>query len=205
MRVLVSGHGYERPPLDAARRTVAYDRLILLTTRPDSKELATLNENESLAGIDVQAHAVDPDDYAATLAVANQVLEAEKGRAVTVHVAGGPNLVTSALLLASFQRGVTAFFCHERGVSQLPVIRSAAFIERFDETQRHILTALSPSFTTLHEELVPPGGTVGAVRTALRHLKTHGLVEADAKIASLTPTGEYYREHLIALRARKPR
>lgn len=199
MRILVSGHGHERDPLDAARRSVPYDKLVLLTTKPDAKDLKAVKENEELAGITVQTHAVDEHDFTATLATANRVIDAEKRASIVVHVAGGPNLVTSALLLASFQRGVTAFFCHERGISHLPVIRSASFIERFDPTQRHVLLALSATVKKPHEELVPEGTSLSTVRGALRALKTNGLVEADAKIASLTATGEYYRTHLASI------
>lgn len=203
MRVLVSGHGYERPPLDAARRTAPYDKLVLLTTRPEGQELAELIENETLAGIKVETHAVDPDDLTATLATANRVIDAEKKGSVKVHVAGGPNLVTSALLLASFQRGVTAFFCHERGTSYLPVIQAAAFQERFDDAQRHVLLTLTTKGGHKHEELVTLTSTLSNIRTALRVLKKAGLVHADATTASLTPTGDYYRAHLASLKKRK--
>lgn len=202
MKILLSGHGHERAPLDAARRSVPYDKLILLTTRPNAPDLQALRENEELAGITVDVHPVDAHDLLGTLAVANRALDTEKKATATIHVAGGPNLVTSALLLASFQRGVTAFFCHERGTSYLPVIRTATFHERFDEAQRHVLLTLNTKSGQKHEALVTPTTTLSNIRTALRALKSTGLVHADATTASLTPTGEYYRAALATAKKR---
>ena len=205
MNVLLTGHGQDRDAVDAARRAVPYDKIILLTTTPKANDLDSLRGNEELAGIRVALHTVDPDDMLGTLNTANRLIEAEKGNHVRVHVAGGPNLVTSALLLASFQQGTTAFFCHERGTSYLPVIRSATFPERFDESERHILLELPPNGSRSHEDVAPKGSTLSAARAAIRALRDAGLVQSDAHTVSLTHTGAYYRAQLATTKAPKAR
>lgn len=196
MKVLVSGHGEDRAALDAARRAVAHRRLILFTSKPESADLATMREVEHLAGVVVEVHAVDPTDLLACLRDATAVLEREAQNEVHVHVAGGPNLVTSALLLAAFQRGSDAFFCHPKGISRLPVIFQAQLTERFNEADRALLGAIPEDEPAEVMALASPELPITTVRASLLRLRKIGAVTADHQSASLTATGRYYREHL---------
>lgn len=196
MRILVSGHGEDRDALDTARRTEPYDKLILLSTRPDSRDLQNLIENERLAHVEVVILPVARGDLLGALSQAQRAFARGPSDSLVVHVAGGPNLITSALLLACFEHGVTAFYCHERGISRLPVIKRATFVDRFSEAEASVLRALLPGRRTSHEDLAEGIG-INSVRKALLRLHNLRLVDADAATASLTATGEYYHKHLL--------
>lgn len=197
MDVLVSGHGEDRGALDAARRLVPYHRLVLFTSGNDAKEVDALRENESLANVRVDVVRVDAGDFLACLEAGRAAMKAGPKDRVRVHVAGGPNLLTSALLLAAFLEGREAFYCHARGVSWLPVAVEVRVEDRFQPADRSVLQTLPPKgeseVTTLSVEGLTPFATKGA----LLRLRALGLVRADHQKASLTPTGRYYREHFV--------
>lgn len=195
MKVLLSGHGEDRAALDAARRAVAHQRLILFTHKPEDDSLVTLREMESLAGVAVEVRPVDPADLLGCLAEARRVIEREAQHDVQVHVAGGSNLVASALLLAAFQHGIDAFYCHPRGVSRLPVILRSDLTERFNEADRAILLALPEHGEKELGELVGEGRQPTTVKASLLRLRALGVVKADHERAELTNAGRYYRRH----------
>lgn len=196
MNVLVTGHGHDRDVVDASRRAVRYDVLVLLTTRPG--DLADLRANEELAGVRVEVREVDGHDMTACLAAACAAIDAHARDEVRVHVAGGPNLVANALLLAAFQKGVDAFYCHAREgeawkTTSLPVAAKVALVDRFTATERAVLLALPATGETPLAALdVLPLPTV---KDVLLRLRSRGLVTADHLRAALTPTGAYYRAH----------
>lgn len=191
MSTLLSGHGADDDALAAARRRARYSRLVLLSSAPDDPALAELRENETLAGVDVQVVAVDPADLLACLRAANGVLLAGRAGGVRVHAGGGPNLVASALVLAAFERGVEAFWCHARGVTRFPVAAAVDLAERFSDDERRLLVAM-PTRGTLDVEPLS-----GPEKRSLRALRDAGLVHADARRASLTATGRHYRAHFV--------
>lgn len=195
MRILLSGHGEDRAALDAARRAVAHQRLVLLSHKPDSEDLQTLREMEALAGVAVEVRPVDPADLHGCLMEARGVLKREAQHEVHVHVAGGSNLVASALLLAAFQHGVDAFYCHPRGVSRLPVILDAELAERFNEADRAIMLALPEHGPRELADLARNGLHPSAVKTVLLRLRNLGVVKANHERAELTSAGCYYRRH----------
>lgn len=196
MNVLLSGHGEDREALDAARRRVAHRKLVLFTTRSEAAGLAALRESEALAGVAVEVHAVESSDLLGCLRAATAVLEREAKNDVRIHVAGGSNLVASALLLAAFERGIDAFFCHPRGISRLPVIFRAELAERFNETDRALLRELPTSGTAELESLAQATMPLTTVKAGLLRLRAVGAVTADHRNAALTSTGKYYREQL---------
>lgn len=194
----MSGHGEDNVALDTARRTVPYDKLVLFTTKPESSDWRELVANEELANVSVEKIPVRRDDFLGTLAKATKLIAENSDASIHLHVAGGPNLVTSALLLASFEQGTTAFYCHERGVSWLPVIKRATFTDRFSKSEAHVLRTLRPGQRPTHEEIAGTALHVSTVRAALYRLQKQHLVEADAKTAELTPNGAHFRQHLLS-------
>lgn len=205
MKVLLSGHGEDRAALDAARRAVAHRQLILFSSRPHAPDLAVLRESEDLAGVKVEVHAVDAADLMGCLQSASKVLEREARSDVRVHVAGGPNLVTSALLLAAFKHGREAFYCHARGMATLPVAFESKLEDKISATDRNVLITLPPRGGEIAlEALRPPNVEPGAVKGALLRLRKAGLVHANQEIASLTQTGRYYREQFARMKEASP-
>lgn len=198
MNVLVSGHGADRDAVNAARRTVPYGRLVLLSARPDDEELARLTEMEALANVQVDVRAVDSADLMACLAAGRAVVEEHARDEVRVHVAGGPNVLTSALMLAAFQKGVEAFFCHPRGVSRLPVARSVDLAERFTDVERAVLVALPHAADARVADVAAGAHAPQTVKAALLRLRRAGLVRSGGDVVALTDAGRYYRAHFDA-------
>lgn len=193
VKVLVTGYGADREAVDAARRTVPYDRLVLLAA--GDVDVAELREMEGLAGVEVDVRPVDVHDMAGALASACAILDAHARDDVRVHVAGGPNAVANALLLAAFQKGVDAFYCHARGTTSLPVAAQVRLEDRFTATERAVLCALPAEGEVQVAALdVLPATTV---KDVLLRLRKQGLVRATHLAASLTPTGAYYRAHFV--------
>lgn len=190
MNVLISGHGADRDAVDAARRAVRYDVLVLLTS--DAGDLHALRENEELAGVRVEVRPVDEHDLAACLAAACAAIDAHARDEVRLHVAGGPNLLSDALLLAAFQKGVDAFYCHARGTTWLPVAAKVRLEDRFSEHERAVLLAL-PADGEVALDAIP--GAAGTVKGVLLRLRAQGLVRADHRRAGLTAAGAYWRGH----------
>lgn len=198
MRILISGHGKDRAALDAARRAIGYDKLVLITHRPAADDLQEILANEKLAEAIVEIHEVPADDFLAALASATAVLTASPDDSVTVHVAGSTNMVTSALLVAAFERGVTAIFCHERGISRLPVIHQATFVDLLSKADITVILNLSHARRVEHDALARGGITLNMVRASLQRLRKMGFADPDGKTACLTPTGLYYQRHLLS-------
>ncbi len=198
MSVLLSGHGADEDALAAARRLTPYSRLVLVSSAPRSPEAREIVELERLAGVAVELRGVDADDFLSCLATARGAIDDYRREDLRVHVAGGPNLVASALLLAAFQRGVPAFFCHPRGVCDLPVAVAIEVDDRFGPAERAVLVALPPEGEAAVAAIEPPGVSPAAVKGALLRLRAKGLVRANAARAALTSVGAYYREHFTA-------
>lgn len=196
MNVLVSGHGADRTSLDAARRLSVYQRLLLLSSDASSRDLDTLRENESLAGVSVEVVEVDGHDLLACLSSAKALLARHRHDRVTVHVAGGPNLLTSALLLAAFEEGREAFYCHARGVSRLPVATEVRLEDRLGPEERDVLLSLPETGATPLDAVEVPGRSPASVKAALLRLRKAGLVTTADAAVRLTSTGAHYRRHL---------
>ncbi|HVL48932.1 MAG TPA: hypothetical protein VM889_10280 [Candidatus Thermoplasmatota archaeon] len=199
MATLLTGHGLDREAFDAARRLVGRSRLVVVTADPKSVEMDAVRENERLTGVDVDVVGVDAADLLGTLAAARAAIQAHRKGGVRVHVGGGPNLVTTALMLAAFEEGVEAFFCHARGVSRLPVAVSVKLADRILETDRGVLLALPVKGEATQAALSATSGLAPAtLKGALLRLRKAGLVRADHLTASLTAAGHYYRSHFVA-------
>ncbi len=206
--VLVTGHGHDPESVQAARREVRYRKLVVLSSTPDDPGLDDLTRHEELGGVEVQVIPVDDTDLMGILEVAQGVGAAHKEDHIRIHVGGGPNLVTSALLLAAYQAGLPAFFCHSVGPSapgapgrettaHLPVLVKASVEDRFRDIDRAILVALDPAgHTRPLVELAGADWTMSAVRSALLRLKGLGVVHATPQEACLTPTGRWFADHL---------
>ncbi len=194
--VLVSGHGADPDAFNGARRAARHTTLAILTTTPDATDLVELRAHEALANVAIEIHGVDAADFAGALETADAVLDSYARDDVRVHVAGGPNLVTSALLLAAFRRGMEAFYCHARGISRLPIARHVDLSERFSQTDRAVLLALDPNFDTPMATIISATGLGAmAVKSSILRLRREGLLRATHESAALTATGAYYRNH----------
>lgn len=194
MSVLISGHGTDRDAMDAARRITSYRTLVLLTPSPGAEELAAILENESLAGASVELVGVDAADLHACLREARAAITRHARTDVRVHVAGGPNLLTSALLLAAFHEGREAFYCHPHGVSRLPVALDVKLEDRLTPAEQKVLLALEATPTRL--DTLSADISAAALKGTLLRLRRARLVDATHEIARLTPAGAYYRDHL---------
>lgn len=195
MSVLLSGHGADRAALDAARRLAGYRRLVLLAPDPRAPDVRRLVENERLANVRVDVVRVDPGDFWSCYRAADRAL-AEHGRAARVHVAGGANLLASALLLAAFHHGVDAFYCHARGVTSLPVALDVRLEDRFTPAEREVLRRLPRDGEAAVDALADAALAPAAAKGALLRLRAKGLVVADARRAALTATGRACRAAL---------
>lgn len=196
MTVLLSGHGDDLDLVNAARRAVAYRTLVLLTPEPADEAIARMREVEALAKSEVRVRKVDARDMLGCLRTAVAEIEAARRPGVRVHIGGGPNLLTNALLLAAFQAGVEAFLCHAKGTTFLPVPQGVSFEEAFTVAERAVLLRLAPGRSSAVEDLADPHLGTSGVRTVLYRLRRRGLVEASPASARLTATGVYYRAHL---------
>jgi hypothetical protein len=195
-QVLVTGHGADAFAVNKARRTVPYRTLVLVTADARAGDLTALKETEALMNVDVRVEPVDAADFMSVLETANRILDAHAPDVVKVHVAGGPNLVTNALLLAAFQKGVEAFYCHPKGVSRLPVAKSVDLVERFNGTQRRVLAGIpAKGAMPLKDLIIVTGLAAATVKSALLRLRQQGLVDANHERAGLTSVGRYYRAH----------
>ncbi|HLE98196.1 MAG TPA: DUF6293 family protein [Candidatus Thermoplasmatota archaeon] len=195
MKVLVTGHGEMPDAVKAARRLVPHGKVVVLTTKADDPEFATMREDAKLERVQVEIHAVEAMDLDKCLAAAKKVLDSHARDEVRIHVAGGPNLLTNALLLAAFERGIDAFYCHEHGVSHLPIAVTVKVEDRFTEYEREVLLAMPSEGDITVPDLARRGPSTQGMKGALRKLRERGLVHATHETARLTPVGLYYQGH----------
>lgn len=127
--------------------------------------------------------------------------EFDRNRAgrVVVHVGGGPNYLSHALMLAAFDRGHEAFFCNPKGIARLPIATRVSIEDRFSPAEASVVRALRPVAASRLESLKVAGLSSSEIKGALLRLRDKDLVKADNLSARLTPLGRYYREQFLAV------
>lgn len=173
LKVLVSTcSGRDVGKVNAARRALPYDQLVLICGDRDSEEVRRLVESERIAHPPPEVVPVDPFDLPACLAATIDVIRrhqkddgagpAQQPAAVVqvrVNVSGGPKPLSMGALLACLVTGTEAYHCEpgeDRGcvgaccedqVVRLPSIRGIVIRELFSPAARRVAERLTAPAT----------------------------------------------------------
>lgn len=201
VRILVSLLTDDLDDLHRARRTVAYDRLVLVAhpaAREAAKRVVELERGDDVVRV-VEVGGRDARD---DLAAMREVLAGHRaaGDEVTLNAAGGtPATVTAAILLA-FETGVRTLFVQEGRTERLPVLEGVRVEDRVSTEGRTLLAALHPEQPrSLDDVAAQLGWSRPAVERTCRGLERKGLValrivEGRAAVEP-TGVGRWLRAH----------
>ena len=142
MKVLYSTFGFDKEKVTRAMRSLAYDRLVIVTSEDNtrSEEYLDILEINRMSRTPVDTLIVDKFDLLECFEdIMESLLENKKNNdSVAINISGGTSLLACAAMLAAFQTGVEAYHVDD-AVVRLPVLRHVSFEETLTEGQRGAL------------------------------------------------------------------
>lgn len=224
MKVLVSTCAVrDLAKVNAARRALPYDQLVLVCGEPDAEEIRALAASERIAHPAPEIVAVDPFDLPGCLAATLAVIRRWQGEGhegpgparpveLRVNVSGGPKPLSMGALLACLTTGTEAYHCEPgeaRGCAgpccddqaiQLPAIRGLAIGDLFPAEVRRVVAHLRGS-ATVAELATRSKVPADDVHRALSGLWNQHLVEVTGEFPPhryrWTPHGQVIRGEIL--------
>jgi|GEM_PF-2805641 len=204
-RLLICAIGQSRERVATALREIGHDKLVAITTEPNTLAIKDAEKFEDLACAEYEVvKLADKHNFDAMFSAFVKTIEKHRGWDIRVNISGGPKLLTIAGMFACYSYGVSIYHCEDR-VHRLPVIKEVGFLDILTPDARIVLQSLGKRAENIDAISTNTRLNKNKVEDALKILKRFGLAvvtkEKGGIFGKVSSKGAIYQ---LSIRPPKP-